>query len=147
MRPEDEKFAVCCAVPLNTPGVIQIFGRQTNEERKFEEGLDIGNPTYGLVGGETLMIFEDVFVPWDRVFMCGEVEFAGLLVERFATLHRQNYGGCKGGVSDILIGATALATDYMGNGESLAYQGKNRGNDPSGRNGLFRVGCLFGHGL
>ena len=118
MRPEDEKFAVCCAVPLNAPGVIQIFGRQTNEERKFEEGLDIGNPTYGLVGGETLMIFEDVFVPWDRVFMCGETEFAGLLVERFATLHRQNYGGCKGGVSDILIGATALATDYMGTGKA-----------------------------
>ncbi len=114
MRPGDEDFALCCAVPLDSPGIIQIFGRQTNEERKFEGGMDIGNAEFGLVGGETLMIFEDVFVPWDRVFMCGEIDFAGMLVERFATLHRQNYGGCKGGVTDVLVGATALAAEYMG---------------------------------
>jgi len=114
MRPGDEDFALCCAVPLNSKGITQIFGRQTNEERKFEGGLDIGNREFGLVGGETLMIFEDVFVPWERVFMCGEIDFAGLLVERFATLHRQNYGGCKGGVTDVLVGATALAAEYMG---------------------------------
>ncbi len=46
--------------------------------------------------------------------MCGEIDFSGLMVERFATLHRQNYGGCKGGVSDIIIGATALAAQYQG---------------------------------
>jgi len=114
MRPGDEDFAVSCALPLNSPGVIQIFGRQTNEERKCEAGCDIGNATYGLVGGETLLILEDVFVPWERVFMCGEIEFAGLLVERFATLHRQNYGGCKGGVSDVLVGASALAAENAG---------------------------------
>jgi len=114
MRPGDEDFALSCAVPLNSPGVIQIFGRQTNEERKCEGSCDIGNATYGLVGGETLMVFEDVFVPWERVFMCGEIELAGLLVERFATLHRQNYGACKGGVSDVLIGASALAAENAG---------------------------------
>ncbi len=114
MRPGDEDFALCCAVPLNAPGVIQIFGRQTNEERKFEGGFDIGNPNFGLVGGETMLIFEDVFVPWERVFMCGEIDFSGLLVERFATMHRQNYGGCKGGVSDVLVGASALAAEYAG---------------------------------
>ncbi|MBW2053226.1 MAG: 4-hydroxybutyryl-CoA dehydratase, partial [Deltaproteobacteria bacterium] len=114
MRPGDEDFAVVCAVPLNVEGITQIFGRQTNEERKFENGLDIGNATFGLVGGETLIVFEDVFVPWERVFMCGEIDFSGLLVERFATMHRQNYGGCKGGVSDVMIGATALTADYQG---------------------------------
>lgn len=46
--------------------------------------------------------------------MCGEVEFAGSLVERFASFHRQNYGGCKGGVADIIIGATATIADYNG---------------------------------
>jgi len=66
------------------------------------------------VGGETLLIFDNVFVPWERVFMCGEADFAGLLVERFATLHRQNYGGCKGGVSDVIIGACAVAAEMQG---------------------------------
>ncbi|OQC73963.1 MAG: 4-hydroxybutyryl-CoA dehydratase/vinylacetyl-CoA-Delta-isomerase [Deltaproteobacteria bacterium ADurb.Bin002] len=46
--------------------------------------------------------------------MCGEIDFTGLLVERFATMHRQNYGGCKGGVSDVIVGATALAAQYQG---------------------------------
>ena len=114
LRPGDEKFAICCAINLDDEGVIQIFGRQTNEERKCEAGIDIGNPTYGLVGGETLMVLENVFVPWERVFMYGEIDFSGLLVERFATMHRQNYGACKGGVSDILIGAAALAADHSG---------------------------------
>jgi 4-hydroxybutyryl-CoA dehydratase/vinylacetyl-CoA-Delta-isomerase len=116
MREADKDYALCCAIPLNSPGIIQIFGRQTNDERKFGGRLDAGNPDYGLVGGETLIIFDDVFVPWDRVFMCGEYDFAGILVERFATLHRQNYGGCKGGVSDVVIGATALAAEMQGSG-------------------------------
>ena len=46
--------------------------------------------------------------------MNGETEFAGMLVERFAGYHRQSYGGCKVGVGDVLIGATALAAEYNG---------------------------------
>ncbi len=114
MREEDQDFALVCAVPLNAPGVMQIFGRQTNDQRHLSSEMDIGNPQYGLVGGETLLIFEDVFVPWERVFMNGETDFTGLLVERFATLHRQNYGGCKGGVSDVVVGACAVAAEMQG---------------------------------
>jgi len=114
MKEDEKDYALSCALPLNAPGVILIFGRQTNEERKCEEGFDAGNTQFGLVGGEALIVFEDVFVPWENVFLCGEYEMAGLLVERFATLHRQNYGGCKGGVSDILVGASALAAEYQG---------------------------------
>ena len=114
LRQGDEAYAVTCAVPLNAKGVLLIFGRQTNEERKFDSRVDAGNPDYGMVGGEALVVFDDVFVPWERVFMCGEVDFAGILVERFATLHRQNYGGCKGGVSDVLIGACGLASEHQG---------------------------------
>jgi 4-hydroxybutyryl-CoA dehydratase/vinylacetyl-CoA-Delta-isomerase len=111
---DDKDYAIIAAIPLNAKGVTMISGRQTNEERKFECGIDSGNPDFGMVGGEALIVFENVFVPMDRIFMCGEVEFAGSLVERFATLHRQNYGGCKGGLSDIIIGASALAAQYQG---------------------------------
>lgn len=113
MTAEDAPYAVACAVPVDAPGVIHIFGRQTNDSRKMGK-IDQGNARYGIVGGEALTVLENVFVPWDRVFMCGEWQFAGTLVERFASYHRQNYGGCKGGVSDVIIGATALIADYNG---------------------------------
>lgn len=112
---EEEAFAVVCAIPTDAPGVIHIFGRQTNDERRMETGvIDRGNELYGTVGGEALTVLEDVFVPWDRVFMCGEVKYAGLLVERFASYHRQNYGGCKAGVNDVIIGATTAMAEYNG---------------------------------
>lgn len=111
---EDKDYAVACAVPVDAPGVKHIFGRQMNDDRRLEGEMDCGNAKYGIVGGEALTILEDVFVPWERVFMCGESQFAGMLVERFASYHRQNYGGCKTGVSDVIIGATALAADYNG---------------------------------
>ncbi|MGQ9694511.1 MAG: 4-hydroxyphenylacetate 3-hydroxylase family protein [Thermodesulfobacteriota bacterium] len=124
LRPEDRDYAVSCAVPVNAPGVTMIFGRQTNEERKWEGGMDAGNPEFGLVGGEALVILNDVFVPWERVFMCGEYDFAGMLVERFASLHRQNYGGCKGGLADVLVGASALAAEYMGTAQASHVRDK-----------------------
>ncbi|GHU63150.1 4-hydroxybutyryl-CoA dehydratase [Clostridia bacterium] len=113
--PEDADYAVCCALPTDAPGVTHIFGRQTNDNRKQYDGaVDQGNAEYGVVGGESLTVFEDVFVPWEHVFMCGEYQYSGMLVERFATFHRQNYGGCKGGVSDITIGAAAVIADMSG---------------------------------
>lgn len=112
---EEKDYAVCFALPVDAPGVIHIFGRQTNDTRRLESGsMDTGNFEFGMVGGEALTVFDDVFVPWDQVFMCGETEYAGLLVERFATLHRQNYGGCKTGVCDVIIGAAASLADYNG---------------------------------
>ncbi|HAM41458.1 MAG TPA: 4-hydroxybutyryl-CoA dehydratase, partial [Candidatus Omnitrophica bacterium] len=121
---EDRDYAVAFASPLNAPGVVLIFGRQTNEERKFEKGIDIGNLEFGLVGGEALIIFDKVFVPWDRVFMCGEYDFAQMFVERFAALHRQNYGGCKGGLSDILVGACGVVSEYQGTGKASHIKDK-----------------------
>ena len=67
-----------------------------------------------MVDKKHLVIFDDVFVPNDRIFLNGEAEFAGMLVERFAGYHRQSYGGCKVGVGDVLIGASALAAEMNG---------------------------------
>ena len=63
---------------------------------------------------EALVIFDDVFVPNEKIFLNGEYDFSGMLVERFAGYHRQSYGGCKVGVGDVLIGAAALIADYNG---------------------------------
>ncbi|MDR1769541.1 MAG: 4-hydroxyphenylacetate 3-hydroxylase family protein [Hungatella sp.] len=113
MGPDDKDFAVSFAVPTDAEGITMIIGRQSCDTRKLEgSSMDVGNSEFG--GVEALVVFDDVFVPNDRIFLNGEHEFAGMLVERFAGYHRQSYGGCKVGVGDVLIGATALAADYNG---------------------------------
>lgn len=115
MREDDKDYAVSFAIPGDTKGIIYIVGRQTNDTRKLEGGeIDVGNAKYSVAGHEALVIFDDVFVPWNRVFMCGECDFTAMLIERFASYHRQNYGGCKTGVGDVLIGATATVAEYNG---------------------------------
>ncbi|MDB4898059.1 MAG: 4-hydroxybutyryl-CoA dehydratase [Firmicutes bacterium] len=114
LQPHEKEYAVICAVPAAAPGVVFVFGRQVNDSRKWEGEIDQGNATYGTVGGEAMIIFEDVFVPHERVFMNGETEFAAMLVDRFASYHRQNYGACKSGNLDVLVGATAALADIHG---------------------------------
>jgi len=114
MKPEDKDYAISFAIPADAEGVFMIYGRQSCDTRKLEEGadIDLGNKDFG--GQEALVIFDNVFVPNDRIFLNGETEFAGVLVERFAGYHRSSYGGCKVGVGDVLIGAAAVAAEYNG---------------------------------
>ena len=113
MTKEDSDYALSFVAPADAEGIFYIYGRQSCDTRKLEGGeIDVGNKEFG--GHEALMVFDNLFVPWENVFMCGEHEFSGALVERFAGYHRQSYGGCKVGVGDVLIGAAALAADYNG---------------------------------
>lgn len=113
MKEKDKDYAVSFAIPMDTEGLFMIVGRQSCDTRKLEGGnIDVGNSEFG--GMEALTIFDDVFVPNDRIFMDGEYDFSGMMVDRFAGYHRQSYGGCKVGVGDVLIGAAAVAADYNG---------------------------------
>jgi len=114
MTEADKDYAVSFACPSDAEGLFMIYGRQSCDTRKLEEGadVDLGNKQFG--GQEALVVFDDVFIPNDRIFLCGEYDFAGMMVERFAGYHRQSYGGCKVGVGDVVIGAAALAADYNG---------------------------------
>ena len=114
MKAEDADYAVSFACPSDAEGMYMIYGRQSCDTRKLEEGadVDLGNKQFG--GQEALVVFDDVFIPNEYVFMAGEYDFAGMLVERFAGFHRQSYGGCKVGVGDVVIGAAALAAEYNG---------------------------------
>ncbi|MEJ2588026.1 MAG: 4-hydroxyphenylacetate 3-hydroxylase family protein [Deltaproteobacteria bacterium] len=112
MREEDADYAVSFALPSDAEGIAYIMGRQSCDTRKLEGGsLDQGNVRFG--GHEALVVFEDVFVPWERVFMYKEYDFAGQLVEIFAAYHRQSYA-CKVGVGDVLVGAAQTAAEYNG---------------------------------
>jgi 4-hydroxybutyryl-CoA dehydratase/vinylacetyl-CoA-Delta-isomerase len=112
LGPGHEEFAVSFAVPVDAAGVTLVYGRQPSDDRRLGCDIDQGNARYG--GQEAVVLFEDVEVPYDRVFMLGETQFAGPLVEYFAGYHRQSYGGCKPGNGDVLIGAAALAAKLAG---------------------------------
>ena len=72
-------YAVVCSLPIDAPGVKMIFGRQANDSRKdLKESMDVGKPAFGVVGGEAMLVFEDVFVPWENVYMDGETRLQGL---------------------------------------------------------------------
>jgi len=113
MREADKDYAVSFALPSDADGITYIMGRQSCDTRKLEDGgmIDRGNIFFG--GHEALVVFEDVFVPWERVFMFKEWDFSGQLVEQFASYHRQSYA-CKVGVGDVLIGAASAAAEYNG---------------------------------
>ncbi|MGD0724262.1 MAG: 4-hydroxyphenylacetate 3-hydroxylase N-terminal domain-containing protein [Spirochaetia bacterium] len=114
MKQDEKEFAICCAVPAYAPGITYIYGRQSCDTRLMEDSSgecqDIGS-AYG--GQECIIVFDDVYVPSERVFMDGEYDFSGRLVETFAGYHRSSYA-CKTGVGDVAIGAAALIAEYNG---------------------------------
>lgn len=116
LREGEEDFALAFAVPNGTPGLTYIcqYNAYSAEREAADNIWELGNPLYGQRETST-MVFDDVFVPWERVFLFGETKYCGRLVMRFAKTHRMNCGGaCKVGFADLIIGGTLLAAEYTG---------------------------------
>jgi 4-hydroxybutyryl-CoA dehydratase/vinylacetyl-CoA-Delta-isomerase len=111
MSKADGEFALAFAIPSDTKGLIHVVGRSTLDMRELD-GCDMGNVYYSKYC--PTLIFDNVFVPWNRVFMCGETEFASDMVVKFSSLHRQSHGGCKSGKIDCMIGTALTMMDYNG---------------------------------
>jgi 4-hydroxybutyryl-CoA dehydratase/vinylacetyl-CoA-Delta-isomerase len=115
MKEESKDYAVICAIPIDAPGITMVFGRQANDSRRDNrEDIDVGTPSFGAVGGEAVIVFDDVFIPAERIFMNGEADFTGDVVYRFAAHHRANYGACKTGLMDVLTGAVSYLSQIQG---------------------------------
>jgi 4-hydroxybutyryl-CoA dehydratase/vinylacetyl-CoA-Delta-isomerase len=108
MRKEDADYAVSCAVPVDAPGV-KLIAREANI--KDPETSPMTRKDQLL---ETFTIFEDVFVPWDRVFLCGEWQHSGDMANIFASVNRQGYLGADVGKLDIFIGAAHRIAEMNG---------------------------------
>src|ERR671930_297696 len=112
LKGEDKDYAIVGAVPADAKGITYIYGRQSCDTRSMEQGdLDAGNAKFS--GQEAMIIFDNVFIPNDLIFMDGEYDFASMLIERFTCYHRRSYV-CKTGLGDVLIGAAAAIADYNG---------------------------------
>ncbi len=133
----DKDYALAFAIPTDTKGLIHLVGRSSLDTREID-GCDIGNTRYSKYC--PTLIFDDVFVPWERVFMCGEHEFAADMVVRFSSFHRQSHGGCKSGKIDCMIGTALTAMEY--NGTSKASHLKQKVIDM-----LHRAETLYGCSL
>jgi len=108
-------YAIVGAIPVNATGVTMIFGRQTGDDRRDrKETIDVGKPRFGTVGGEAVIAFDDVFIPNERIFLDGQTEFVNDIVYRFAAHHRANYGACKTGLMDVLVGAISYLAQIQG---------------------------------
>ncbi len=106
---DDEKeYAVAFAVPADHEGVRQVVHIHSTRAREiYQRGIDIGY-------SDSYVIFDNVFVPWERVFLCGENLHAGACALLFALFHRHSYSGCKPAIGDVMLGLAAQAAEING---------------------------------
>ncbi len=121
MGKADKEFSVSFAIPADTKGLIHVVGRSSLDMREID-GADCGNVYYSKYC--PTLIFDNVFVPWERVFMCGETEFASEMVIKFSSFHRQSHGGCKSGKIDCMIGTALTLMDYNGTSKATHLKQK-----------------------
>ena len=109
MKPGDEAYAVACAVPANAPGLTMLASGYGRTGNAFEQPISARHKMM-----ETLTVFEDVKVPWDRVFLNGEVAMAGALAKTFVEFHRFTAVSYKLPLVDLFVGASHLMAEYNG---------------------------------
>lgn len=108
---EDKDFAVSFAVPIDKMGIKLIARPSPGPERDVTMESPLSSKYLGV---ECISIFDDVFVPEERIFMCGEYDVAQNLPLYFASLHRQSKCACSAGHTDLLIGTAALLAEVNG---------------------------------
>jgi len=112
----EEDYAIAFATPTDAKGIMYVcqYGPYSAEREMAEDLEELGNPVYGQ-RETSMVIFDNVFVPWERVFHCGEYPYSLKLVTRFAKTHRMTCGGtCKVGFLNQIIGAAKLIQEYKG---------------------------------
>lgn len=111
MREDDRDYAVAFAIPPNTKGLSFIAPCP----EPIEEGNYFDYPLLAhIYAADAMVIFDDVFVPMDRVFMKREWQFAGPLAYMFANFHRVSADAYKVAELEVLVGAAALMAEYNG---------------------------------
>jgi aromatic ring hydroxylase len=118
LRKEDADYAVAFALPGDWDGMKQVVHiHQLRQRKSLKRGFVPG-------GTDSYVIFDDCFVPWDRVFLAGEYQLGGVLALLFALFHRHSYSGCKPAFGDLMLGASALAAEYNGIEKASHIRGK-----------------------
>ncbi|MEJ2707192.1 MAG: 4-hydroxyphenylacetate 3-hydroxylase N-terminal domain-containing protein [Anaerolineales bacterium] len=102
----DRDYALACVVPRDIEGLTIVEATRPSDRRDLENTAEGEVPNTGITQG--LLLFEDVFVPNERVFMCGEAKHTGHLIQYFTGNYRACIGACVSGQGDVMIGASVL---------------------------------------
>ncbi|MHB8618530.1 MAG: 4-hydroxyphenylacetate 3-hydroxylase N-terminal domain-containing protein [Chloroflexota bacterium] len=114
MAEADADYAVAFAIPMDTPGLKLIASPyDTHPKNSFEHPLSAAHKMF-----ETMTVFDDVFVPWERVFLAGEWQMAGPLALGFVEYHRFTAISYKLPLVDLLTGASFAMAEYNGIGKA-----------------------------
>ncbi|MBN9557871.1 MAG: 4-hydroxyphenylacetate 3-hydroxylase, partial [Alphaproteobacteria bacterium] len=110
MRQDETDYAVSFSIPVNAPGV-KIINRSFAPAEL--NGFDYPASSHHSMP-EGFVVFDDVFVPWDRVFLAGEVRLASVLAQSLGLWER--VGGVVGSVesSKLFVGLAQLVTEMQG---------------------------------
>jgi 4-hydroxybutyryl-CoA dehydratase/vinylacetyl-CoA-Delta-isomerase len=112
----EEDYAVAFVTPVDAKGITFVcqYSPYSAERDQAEDLEELGNPVFGQ-RETSMVVFDNVFVPWERVFHCGEYQYSIKFVMRFARTHRMTCGGtCKVGFMNQIIGAAKLIQEYKG---------------------------------
>jgi len=102
---DDKDWAVSFAVPGDWDGLKQVVTIHNLRPREhYKRGVTQG-------ATDSYMIFDNCFVPWERVFLAGETTLGGAMALLFALFHRHSYSGCKPAIGDLILGTAALAAE------------------------------------
>ena len=101
-----QEYAVSFVIPRDIKGLTIVETRRPSDAREQENGFDIPVDIGGIT--QAYLLFEDVVVPQERVFLCQEWKYALQAVMSFIAPYRAAIGGCVAGQGDVMIGAAAL---------------------------------------
>lgn len=108
LKPEEKDWAIAFAIPADWEGIKQVVSIHNLRKREhFPRGFTPG-------ATDSYTIFDNVLIPWERVFLCGETIHGGACALLFALFHRHSYSGCKPAIGDLLLGTAALIAEYNG---------------------------------
>ncbi len=113
-REEDKDYAISFVIPKDIEGLTIVETRHVSDDREMNKdaGWDVPVAEGGIT--QAYLFFEDVFIPKERVFMCGEWKFTGPTIVNFVLPYRSAIGGCVAGQGDVKIGAALLTARTNG---------------------------------
>jgi len=111
---EEKAYAVMFSVPADAKGTTLVVGQTAPVEGWLEGKEGIVKHLARYSSHTTWTFFDDVFIPWEDVYMFGEYEYAAPLIVRFGGQHRSTYGGCFAGRGDIWMGIAAALAEIHG---------------------------------
>ncbi len=123
-KEQDKDYAISFVIPRDIENLTIVEATRPSDRRELEDGFDIPVDNGGIT--QAYLLFNDVFIPNECVFMCKEYEYSTKAVMNFIAPYRAAIGGCVAGQGDVMIGASALMARANGLSEKVFREKINK---------------------